>query len=296
MKTINIVSIYTLLLCLSFDLLAHIQDKTVPPPPVGNFSMPSVTQISPLISFGQLLISKNTLFPQLSGSYTQSNHGYTNTIAPNVIYGILDNLSITFFAPFTTKSRSFSSTSSGIDDLSLQLEYGYFSKATLKSSLQATIVGAVYFPTGSSSKNPPTGTGSFSYLLGTTLAYLSSNWYAFLSPGAFLTMSHHGTKFGNSFLYEWGFARCLNFLSSKKCISNLMIEFDGTYSRKNKIDGITNPNSGGNTLLITPSINLSFKRALLQLGTSFPAIQNLNGHQNKPSYAIAYNLGISFPF
>jgi hypothetical protein len=75
-----------------------------------------------------------------------------------------------------------------------------------------------------------------------------------------------------------------------------MIEFDGTYSEKNKIKGTTDPNSGGNVIFITPSIWLSSKRWIIQWGIGFPVIQNLNGHQNKIKYSIDYNLGVAFQF
>ena len=114
----------------------------------------------------------------------------------------------------------------------LQLEYGFFDKRSLDYTMQASVVANVQFPTGSSKKNPPTGRGAFGYFLGTTFAYLSYNWYAFISPGVNLTTSRHGTKQGNSYLYQWGFARYIEQLSPKGWIFDLMIEFDGNYNKK----------------------------------------------------------------
>ncbi len=264
--------------------------------PLGNFSVPLVTQISPLISFGQLLIGKNALLHQLTGIYAQGHDNYDDVIAPNVIYGIRDDLSVFFSLPFTPRSRSGSSHSSGIEDIFLQGEYGFYNKTRADYTLQATVLANVQFPTGSSSKNPPTGHGSFGYFLGTTYAYTSFNWYAFISPGVNLTTTHHGTKFGNSYLYQWGFARCIKQLSPRGWIFDLMIEFDGTYAEKNKIRGITDLNSGGNVIFVTPSIWLSSKRWIFQWGIGFPLVQNLNGHQDKLKYSIDYNLGIAAQF
>jgi hypothetical protein len=66
---------------------------------VGNFSVPITSQVAPLISFGQLIIGKNAMLPQLSGSYVHAHKGYENGLAPSVIYGILDDLSIFFPSP-----------------------------------------------------------------------------------------------------------------------------------------------------------------------------------------------------
>ena len=283
------------LLCLPGIFFGSAKEK-IEPLSIGNFSVPIMTQIAPLISFGQLLIGEKALLPQLSGTFIRGHDSYTDVIAPNVIYGIRDDLSVFFVVPFTPRSRSGTSHSSGIEDTFLQLEYGYYIKNQTDYNLVGTVVANVRFPTGSSSKVPPTGTGSFSYFIGTTYAYLSYNWYAFVSPGINLTTTHHGTKFGNSYVYQWGFARYIKQLSPIGWIFDLMIEFDGTYAEKNKIHGITDPNSGGNTIFVIPSIWLSSKRWILQWGIGFPLLQNLNGHQDKIKYSIAYNLGIGVQF
>jgi len=272
------------------------EKKNNGPLPLGNFSVPFVTQIAPLVSFGQLLIGKNALLTQVTGVYAQGHHSYDDVIAPNISYGIREDLSLGLFVPFTPESKSGSSHSSGIEDIFLQCEYGFYSKSGQSYTMQATVLANVQFPTGSSSKNPPTGRGSFSYFLGTTYAYTSFYWYAFVSPGVNFTTTHHGTKFGNSYLYQWGFARYIKQLSPPGWIFDLMVEFDGTYAEKNKIQGVTDLNSGGNVIFITPSIWLSSKRWIFQWGIGFPMMQNLNGHQDKIKYSIDYNMGIAAQF
>lgn len=266
------------------------------PLPIGNFSVPTVTQLAPLVSFGQHLIGQYALLPQLTGAYTQGHKSYTNDLVPNIIYGIRDDFSLTFGVPFTPRSRTDSSHSAGFEDMFLTLEYAYFNRTRPDYVLQGSLVADVQFPTGSSTKVPPTGNGSFAYLLGTTLAYLSANWYAFISPGVNLTTTHHSTKFGNSYLYDWGFARYIDALSPPGWIFDLMLEFNGAYIQKDKIRGVKDPNSGGNVIFITPSIWMSSERWVLQWGVSMPILQSLNGHQNKILYSIGYNLGLAFQF
>ena len=77
-------------------------------------------------------------------------------------------------------------------------------------------------------------------------------------------------------------------------IFDLMIEFDGTYAKKDKIKGSPDPDSGGNSIFITPSIWMSSNRLIFQWGMGFPILQNLNGKQDKIQYFLAYNLGIAF--
>jgi len=266
------------------------------PLPIGNFSVPFISQIAPLVGFGQLLIGEKGFLPQLTGSYVQGHNSNANVIAPNVVYGIRDDLSIFLATPFTLKNRAGASHSSGINDVMLQLEYGVYTRNRSDNVFQTTIVANVQFPTGSSSKRPPTGNGSFSYFTGATFSFTSYNWYAFVSAGANLTTSHHGTRFGNSYLYQWGFARYISQLSPKGWIFDVMLEFDGTYSERDKIRGMTNSDSGGNVIIALPSLWLSSKRWIFQWGVGFPLFQNLKGHQDKIRYTINYNLGIAFQF
>ena len=217
---------------------------------------------------------------KLTGAYSQGHKGSANLIEPNFHYGIRDDLSIFFAVPFNIKSRSDSTYSSGIEDIFLQLEYGFYNKSSSNYNLQATVVGNVQFPTGSSTKNPPTGTGSFSYFFGTTYSYLSADWYAFVSPGIDLKTTHHGTKFGNSYLYQWGFARYIKQLSPRGWIFDLMIEFDGTYSEKNKIQGTTDPNSGGNVIFITPEYLVVVQAMDFTMGYRFSAYPELEWASN----------------
>ncbi|MBS0624493.1 MAG: hypothetical protein JSS32_00395 [Verrucomicrobia bacterium] len=253
-------------------------------------------QIAPLVSFGQLLIEEDVLLPQLTGFSSITHHGYQNIAAPNAIYGIRDNLSVYFAVPVNIRSKTYSSRSSGFNDLILQLEYGYVNWAERDSSLQATLVGNIQFPTGSSSKNPPNGAGWFSYFAGTTLSYMTYDWYAFVSPGANLTISHQGTKFGNSYLYQFGLARYIEFLSPRGWIFDLMIEIDGTFMERNEVDGAADPDSGGNVILATPSIWLSSDNWFFQWGISVPIFQNLNGTQDSLEYSVDYNLGVAIRF
>ena len=294
-STVSLGFFFKLLLCAPGILLGKEQENPGPLP-IGNFSVPFISQIAPLVGFGQLLIGKNGFLPQLTGAYIQGHDSSSNVVAPNVVYGIRNDLSVFFSAPLTAYSRSGASHSSGMGDLLLQLEYGLYNRSHSDYALQATLVANVQFPTGSSSKTPPTGNGSFSYFTGATFAFTSFNWYAFASSGANLTTSHHHTRFGNSYLYQWGFARYIKQLSPKGWIFDLMIEFDGTFSQKDRVHGRANPNSGGNVIFATPSIWLSSKRWIIQWGMGFPFVQNLNGHQDKIRYSINYNLGLALQF
>ncbi len=154
--------------------------------------------------------------------------------------------------PASPRSKDGKHHSSGLQDIFVQLEYAFYTKNTIHSANQATIVANVSFPAGSSSKVPATGFGSERFFLGATFNHTEIDWFFFTSPGAIFTTSKHGTKFGDQLLYQFAFGR--NIPSSSHWILAWLVEFDGLYSWKNKIKGCADQNSGGNVIYVTPSI------------------------------------------
>lgn len=256
----------------------------------GNFSLPSTQQPTPLISFGELIINQfqTQIFVE-AFDYINSDE-YFIRVVPNILYGITDNFSVYLEVPFAPRNKSDGYHSSGIDDLLLQFEYAFFSRMELCSADQATIVANVGFPTGSASKIPPTGFGSFSYFIGTTYNHTEKRWLFFTSYGAnFTTTTADRTKFGNQYLYQFGFGR--NFATPVGWILNWLVEIDGTFSSHDKIRGIRDPNSGGNVILVTPSFWASNKILIFQAGVGYEVFQHLFGHQPQRHFLIAIDIG-----
>ncbi len=261
----------------------------VEPPAVGNFALPNSQQPGPLISFGQNVIDKNgtQVFLFLDDAEASKSR-YVNAI-PSLLYGITDTLSIFVSIPYAAHYQFANYTSSGLEDISAQLEYTYYAASTHTYTDQATIVLSAAAPTGSINKNPATGNGSASFFVGTTFNRTYTDWLFFASPGVDLTTAHQGTKPGNSYLYQVGFGR--NITDANGWILAWMIEVDGTYAQHDRFKGILNVNSGGNVVFVTPSIWASTKRFIFQLGVGAPAIQNLYGQQAQNNWAVSADLG-----
>lgn len=267
--------------------------KKEEPPPIGNFALPTSQQPGPLLSFGEKMLDENQAQLFLFADNFSGVRSHTVDIIPSILYGIQDNLSVFFNVPIAASFKSDKNRSSGLEDTFLQLEYAFYTKKTFEHVDQATLVANVTFPTGSTKKQPPTGFGSSSFFLGTTFNRMYTDWFMFTSPGVVLTTSHDSTKFGNEFLYQAGFGR--NILSiDSEWIFAWMIEADGQYTEKDKIKGITDPNSGGNIVYVTPSLWISSKKIVAQLGFGLPATQHLFGNQKRNNYLLVANLGWTF--
>lgn len=270
----------------------EIAGEGVKPSTVGNFSLPSSQQVAPLVSFGQYVLPKGVSQLFLYEAAFIGGNSYLTSVTPSIIYGIRDDFSILLTVPFSPGNKDRQNYSSGLQDALVQLEYAFYSKSSRTSASQATIVANATFPAGSSSKVPPTGLGANSFFIGTTFSRIWIDWYFFTSPGAILTTSKHGTKFGDQLLYQFGTARHLP--SPPGWLFAAMVEVDGTYSWKNRVKGEVDPNSGGNVIYVTPSLWFSSNKLIFQFGAGYPVVQHLFGHQERKFLLVAFDLGFTF--
>jgi hypothetical protein len=260
---------------------------------VGNLAFRTSQQPVPLVAFGQNLIDENQVVVQLFADYIKGNDQYFIDVEPAMIYGFLDNFSIFINAPYAVRFKQDGFHSSGPEDLLIQLEAAPYTEEHYTSYDQMTIVANVTIPRGSPKKNPPTGAGSNSFFLGMTYSTVGINWFYFSSYGGIFYASSHGTQFGNQFLYQAGVGKRI--FSNADWLLDWMVEMDGTYSERSKIGGVIDPNSGGNVVVITPSLFLASKQSLVvQAGVGFPVVQQLFGHQNKNNYLLELKLSWAF--
>lgn len=275
--------------------LLHAEDddkKKNEPPKVGNLSLPSSQQPSGLFSFVGNVIDKGEVQVYFFAEEFVGKETLIFNAVPYVTFGITDDFSISYNVPFAPVLREEKHRSNGIEDFFIQAGYAFYNKSTKEYVDQATLVTSLIFPTGSARKNPPTGLGAPSFFLGATYYRTWVDWFLFTSNGAFLTCSDHKTKYGEQFLYQFGFGR--NICSPKGWIYAWMLEIDGQYSRRNRINGSSDHNSGGNVIYATPSLWISSKEFLLQFGFTLPLHQHLFGTQNKVDYALSLAVAWSF--
>lgn len=279
------------ILCLIPGLI-FAKESDQSPVAIGNFALPVSQQPGPLVSFGQNILEQGLLQLFLFGDAFIGNHNYMTDLVPGILYAFRDDLSLFVNAPFSPGNKDHHFHSSGIEDVFAQLEYAFYTKPNVDSTVQATVVGDVIFPTGSVSKTPRTGFGSTSFFIGTTWSYMKTDWFLFTSPGVVLTTPKHRTKIGNQLLYQWGLGR--NISGSSESIWAWMVEFTGQYIWKDKIRGRKNRNSGGNVIFITPSLWFSTPKLIFQLGAGYPVLQHLYGKQSKTFLSIVFNAGMRF--
>ena len=265
----------------------------VPQNKIGNFALPGSQQPGPLISFGQNIVDKGDMqlfayIDQLKGS--QQNY---KQVIPAILCGVTEKLSLFIELPIAAHFTLEDFSSRGLQDMLIQFEYVAYITDAPRIVNEVTLVGRIGLPTGSAFKEPPTGFGAPSFFLGFTANRAKIDWYYFISSGVELMTSHKNTKFGNEFLYQAGLSRNI-WYKADKFIFNWIIELDGTYRQRDKRLGVIDGNSGGNVLLLGPSLWFSTQRLILQLGISGVITQHLFGTQPQERYFLVADIGWKF--
>ncbi len=269
------------------------EKKEESPPKIGNFLLPGSQQPGPLVSNGQNILDKNQVQLYLFADTFKGPGKQSTDIVPSLLYGITDDFSVLFTVPFAARLREEQARSAGIEDMSVQFEYSFFASETSKYSDQATVYANVSFPTGSTKKDPSTGDGSPNFLLGASYDREWIDWFAFTSPGVIFGTTHDNVKRGTQFLYQFGVGRNIATLCSNMTFAG-MVELTGTYVKRDKVRGIEDFDSGGNTIYMTPSLWLSGEKFIAQLGIGIPVVQNLYGNQKRDNYAVMANFSWTF--
>lgn len=286
---------YSYLLCgfLIFSVLTHTvsdikQDK------VGNFSLPASQQPGPLFGFGQNMLDQHdlqyfTYIDQISGD----RRGMTRVI-PTFLYGIRDNFSLYTELSIIPQAEWLGCCNHGIQYILAQLEYAMIDMLTEITTTQVTLVGNMTFPTSTRVSLPYIGFGAPSFFLGSTASHFTQRWYVYAALGGLIPLQDsHGTKFGDQVLYQAGISRNLYGVDDQAII-NLTLEMIGNYSEKSQIEGVINPNFGGNSILLAPSIWISTLHWSIQVGCGGYVFQSLHGIQNENSYSWCIDIGYKF--
>lgn len=264
----------------------------------GNFALKASQQPGPLVSFGQNMVDKGDI--QLF-CYIDNLQGCDKefvSVIPTILHGFKDNFSIYVQLPILAKMHQNDMTFHGVQDILMQLEWAFYDKTTIDTTHQMSIVGNVTLPTGgdASATFSPIAHGSFgapTFFIGLTADYFNPRWYPFVSAGAKLTTTNQRSQAGNQFLYQCGLSRNICY-KADGYIFNWMVEFDGIYKRRNITSGVIDVNSGGNQILLGPSLWFSTPHFSIQGGISWFVYQHLFGEQKKDTYYISIDVGYKF--
>lgn len=275
---------------------SHIQIFEPKPLELGNFALPTALMPSPLFSLGQNIVDKGDVLsyvnPVVLRGYNDKKSFYN---AFYTLVGLTDTLSVFILFPVPVINQEGHLRTSGFGDIIVQGEYAFYTKSDHHSANQATAIASVYLPSGIlepeksefSQHAPFTGFGSTAFFLGGTWSRITYDWYSFISGGSLITTKtrHNNNKAGNSVSYQAGIGKNLKYYDDKVLMG--LIEFDGISSKKDRLMGHIDQDSGGTVMYLGPCLYLSTRNTIFQMGFQIPFYQKLNGNQTKSSFLIS---------
>lgn len=253
-------------------------EKKDEPPKKGNFALPGYQQPGSLVAFGDNILDKKQSVLALQPDLFVGDSRHLSDVLPSFLYGFTDRFSGYLVTPYAPSYQIGPVHSHGWEDFIYQLEYAYYVRENKRYSDQATVVVNMSAPTGSVIKNPLTGAGAITTFAGLTFIRLTQDYLGFTSQGVLYPTSHEGTQLGWDYFYQFGVGKNFAYKTDKWIFAGIL-ELDGEYSDHNKIQGVIDPNSGGNVIYLTPSLWYSRERLILQFGVGFPVVQHLFGDQ-----------------
>lgn len=280
----------------AFVLLSFLTNMTKAsnePPAMGNFSLPVSQQPAPFYSFGQNIINKSDAQFFLTPNGAKGATSHYLELSPSFLYGLSDQASVLVTLPYLVNNTSNTAHSSGYSDLNVQAEYAFFNTSNSQLTQQATVLGGVTFPTASLRKIPPTGYDCPVYFVGGTYNTMLINWLWFASTGVQQASNTEKIHYKTQFFYQSGIGHILSSQSNRYIFLGLL-ELNGQTNGSDKVSRFSRANSSQNIVYATPSLWLSTKKLIFQLGLSIPITQQYQGAQNKTDYYAAGILGWTF--
>ena len=73
-----------------------------------------------------------------------------------------------------------------------------------------------------------------------------------------------------------------------------VLELSANHDDRDRMGGVTDPNSGGFQLYLTPGLQYATRRWIADLGVKIPIVNDLNGTALEPDYSILTSIRINF--
>lgn len=231
-------------------------------------------------------------------------------------YAITPMWTTRIVAPFISKSMDFTApmgtrqnySTSGIGDVLVDTKWVFLNHNRLQGTTRLGIEGGVRIPVGKTSALLPTGaiaprplqvgSGYWSFPFKALFTLTRGRLGVVANAGYQINASDDGFSAGDLFSYDaaigfriapWVYQT----LSDKSLI--LYLEVNGTVTQRDDLSGVTNPNSGGHLMFVSPDLQwIPTPWLLFEASARFPVVQDLNGAQLE--YDTRFQIGTRFRF
>ena len=212
-------------------------------------------------------------------------------------YAPSSKLALFGMVPIVHVSRDFgdvSNAESGLGDATLFARYEIYRFDRPGQTLRVAPFAGLRVPTGRDGK---TGDGSVDVFGGVIATLASTKWVLDSQVRYDLNREADGFERGDSAAVEFSFQYRLSPRQIDQDTKGFVfgvLEVSTTYNRRNRVIGVSDRNSGGFQLYLTPGLQYVTRRWIADFGVKVPVVNNLNGTALEPDYAVVTSIRINF--
>ena len=218
-------------------------------------------------------------------SRTVLGYGYSSKLA---LFGVLPLVDV------STEIGAASASEFGLGDAALFARYEVFRSDRPGRTLRIAPYAGVRLPTGRDGK---TGDGSVDVFGGVIATFASIQWVLDTQLRYDFNREADGFERGDSISFESSFQYRLapgRVTKDTKGFVFGVLELSANHYDRNRLGGVTDPNSGGFQLYLTPGLQYATRRWIADLGVKVPIVNDLNGTALEPDYSVLTSIRINF--
>ena len=264
----------------------------------ASWAAPIATNTALPVSANEIILREQLVATHSSDSFGGTNRQVNRFEARTVLgYGLTSKLAVFGVLPLVNIDRTIGDVSTsefGLGDAALLARYEVFRSDQLGRTIRVAPYAGVRLPTGRDGK---TGDGSVDVFGGLIATVASTKWVL----DSQLRYDHNreadGFDRGDSTSFETSFQYRLSpgtVTQETKAFIFGVLEFSAIHYERNLLGGVTDPNSGGNQIFLTPGLQYSTRRWIADLGVKVPIVNDLNGTALEPDYSILASIRVNF--
>ena len=276
--------------CVAFILCVLVSGASWAAPIATNTALP--------LSAGEIIVREQFVMMRSSDSIAGTRRKVEQFEFRTVLgYGATSKLALFGVLPLidvSTEIGAASASEFGLGDAALFARYEVFRSDQPGRTLRIAPYAGVRLPTGRDGK---TGDGSVDVFGGVIATIASTQWVLDTQLRYDLNREADGFERGDSTRFDTSFQYRLapgKLTQDTKAFVFGVLELSANHYDRNRLGGVTDPNSGGFQLYLTPGLQYATRRWIADLGVKVPIVNDLNGTALEPDYSVLTSIRINF--
>ncbi len=264
----------------------------------ASWAAPIATNTALPLSAGEIIIREQFVMTRSSDRIAGTRRKVEQFESRTVLgYGATSKLALFGVLPLIDVNREIGdirASEFGLGDAALFARYEVFRSDKPGRTLRISPYAGVRLPTGQDGK---TGDGSVDVFGGVIATFASTQWVLDTQLRYDLNREADGFERGDSTSVETSFQYRLvpgKLTQDTNAFVFGVLELSANHYERNRFGGVSDPNSGGFQLYLTPGIQYATRRWIADFGVKVPIVNDLNGTALEPDYSILTSIRINF--